>query len=136
MEKRMSTDVEELGQRLYAFLRGESDEAAEALLSEDFHGHLADGLPLGLGGDYPSREDMIRRGWGRVGQTFDMRPEVQDLYVADEGLLVGRGHYVGTAIPTGKRVRAAFAHFWTIRDGRFTSVYQVTDSAAWEHALA
>lgn len=131
----MGTDVEELGRRLYAFLRGESDEPAEALLAEDFTGHLTDGLPLGLGGDYNGRDDMVGRGWGRVGQSFDMRPEIHDLRVVSDDLLVGRGHYVGRAIATEKSVRAAFAHFWTMRDGRFTSVYQVTDTAAWEHAL-
>ncbi len=131
----MNSPVEELGRRLYAFLRGESGEPAEALLADDFTGHLTDGLPLKLGGDYASRDDMIDRGWARVGQTFDMHPEADHIYAVDDTLLVGRGHYVGTAISTGKPVRAAVAHFWTVRDGRFTSVYQVTDSAAWADAL-
>lgn len=127
--------VEELGRRLYAFLRGESDEPAEALLTEDFTGHLTDGLPLELGGDYHGRDDMIARGWGRVGKSFDMHPEPEELYAVGDDLLVGRGHYVGKSINEGKPLRAAFAHFWSIREGRFSSVYQVTDSAVWEHAM-
>ena len=79
---------------------------------------------------------MINRGWGRVGRTFDMHPEVDRIYAVNDTLLVGRGYYVGIALPAGKPVRAAFAHFWTIQDGRFASVYQVTDSAAWERALS
>ena len=126
---------EELGRRLYAFLRGESDQSPEDVFTDDFHGHLTDGLPLGLGGDYDGRADMINRGWARVGESFAMHPEVEELYAVGDRLLVGRGHYVGSSVARGKPVRAAFAHFWGIRDGRFSSVYQVTDSAAWEHAL-
>jgi len=131
----MNSELDQLGRRLYAFLQGKSDEAADALLTEDFTGHLTDGLPLALGGDYSTRDDMITRGWGRVVQTFEMHPDLEVLHVVGDNLLVGRGHYVGTAIPTGKPVRAAFAHFWTVADNRVSSVYQVTDSAAWEHAL-
>lgn len=131
----MNSELDQLGRRLYAFLQGKSDEPADALLTEDFAGHLTDGLPLALGGDYFTRDDMISRGWGRVGQTFEMHPDLEGLHVVGDNLLIGRGHYVGTAIPTGKPVRAAFAHFWTVTDNRVNSVYQVTDSAAWEHAL-
>lgn len=131
----MNVELDQLGHRLYAFLQGNSVEAADALLTEDLTGHLTDGLPLALGGDYSSREDMTTRGWGRVGQTFEVHPEVEAIHVAGDNLLVARGHYVGKALPTGKPVRAAFAHFWTVAENRVSSVYQVTDSAAWEHAL-
>lgn len=131
----MNSELDQLGRRLYAFLQGKSDEAADALLTEDFTGHLTAGLPLALGGDYSSREDMITRGWGRAGQTFEVHPELDSLDAIGDSMLVGRGHYVGTAIPTGKPVRAAFAHFWTVADNRVSSVDQVTDSAAWEQAL-
>lgn len=50
-------------------------------------------------------------------------------------ILIAHGHYVGKAKPTGKPVRAAFAHFWSFDGERFTGVRQVTDSAIWEHAL-
>lgn len=130
------TELENLGTRLYAFLRGDSDEAPENLLVEDFVGHLTDGLPLHLGGDYSSRADMISRGWGRVGQHFDVQPEVETLLAVPPDLLIGRGHYVGHAVGSGRPLRAAFAHFWTVREGRFASVYQVTDSVAWTAAVS
>ncbi|MGF1661367.1 MAG: nuclear transport factor 2 family protein [Kineosporiaceae bacterium] len=123
------------GHRLYAFLRGESEDSPESLLAEAFRGHLTDGLPLGLGGDYVSRSEMIEQGWGGVGQHFAMAPEVDELYAVNEGLMVARGHYVGHGVATGKPVRAAFAHFWTHDGSRFSSVYQVTDTAAWSAAL-
>ncbi len=105
------------------------------MLTEDLTGHLTDGLPLELGGDYTSRDDMMTRGWGRVGKSFDMRPEPEELHAVSNELLVARGYYVGSSVEEGQPVRAAFAHFWGTRDGRFSSVHQVTDSAAWEHAL-
>lgn len=131
----MTTDVEALGRRIYAFLRRESEELPEDLLTEDFAGHLTEGLPLQLGGDYFGRADMIRRGWGRVGLSFDIRPEPDELIAVSDDLLIGHGYYVGHAVDSGQPLRAAFAHFWSVRDGRFASVYQVTDSATWARAL-
>lgn len=131
----MHSELDQLGRRIYDFLQGEGHQPAEELLTDDFTGHLTVGLPLGLGGKYSSREDMITRGWGRVVQNFDIHPELETLDVIDDSMLVGRGHYVGTALTTGKPVRAAFAHFWTVEENRVSSIYQVTDSAAWEHAL-
>lgn len=128
-------DLESLGNRLYAFLRGESEEAPEDLLTDDFTGHLTDGLPLDLGGDYDGLSDMIERGWGRVGQSFNIQPEPDALVTVGDDLLIARGHYVGHAADGGKPVRAAFAHFWTLKGDKFASVYQVTDSATWEQAL-
>ena len=120
----------ELAGRLYSFLRGESDEKPENILADDFTGHLTDNLPFQLGGDYTSRKDMISRGWGGVGQYFDMKPELHKYYFVEDQL-IAQGFYVGVAINTGKPVKAAFAHFWTLKDQKFTHVYQVTDSAAW-----
>jgi len=80
----MNSELDQLGRRLYAFLQGQSDEAADALLTEDFTGHLTDGLPLALGGDYSTRDDMITRGWGRVVQTFEMHPDLEALHVVGD----------------------------------------------------
>jgi 2-(1,2-epoxy-1,2-dihydrophenyl)acetyl-CoA isomerase len=130
MKMNNSEHNNEVTSRLYSFLRGESDEKPENILADNFTGHLTDNLPFQLGGDYTSREDMIIRGWGRVGQYFNMKPELGEYFFTDDQLIV-HGFYVGVAIKTGKPVRAAFAHFWTVKDQKFTRVYQVTDSAAW-----
>ncbi len=45
----MNSELDQLGRRLHAFLQGKSDDAADALLTEDFTGHLTDGLPLAPG---------------------------------------------------------------------------------------
>lgn len=77
---------------------------------------------------------MLSDGWGRVGEDFEMGPQPEEI-VATEDYIIGRGYYVGTAIRTGKPVRARFAHFWRVKGDKITGVQQVTDSATWEHAL-
>lgn len=125
----------EKGSALYNAL-GTGDVATlEQLLSEDFQGRLTEGLPQGFGRSvYSGRDAMLNDGWGSIGAFFDMRPEVERMIDGGD-TLVGMGSYVGTAKPTGKDVRAAFAHFWTYDGEHFTGVRQVTDSALWERAL-
>ena len=128
------SDIMTKGEQLYEALRSGDTTALHRLLSPDFRGELTAGLPHGLGRVYEGLETMIGEGWGAVGKYFEMGPQADKLY--DGGsVLIGHGWYVGTAKPTGKSVRAAFAHFWSYDGERFTGVSQVTDSAAWEHAL-
>ena len=127
--------TQETGRSLYDALLAGDQDVLRRLLADDFVGDLTPGLPNGYG-DHPyrGREVMLTEGWGRVGRSFAMGPQVDEIITTDD-CIIGRGHYVGTAVPTGKPVRARFAHFWRVRDGRITSVLQVTDSATWEHAL-
>lgn len=127
---------EEMGPALYnALLDGDQDTLRE-LLAADFVGDLTPGLPNGYGEQtYQGREVMLTDGWGRVGKDFAMGPNVDEILVTDD-YIIGRGYYIGSAIPTGKPVRARFAHFWRVENDKITSVVQVTDSAAWEHALS
>lgn len=122
------------GVELFAALRAGDVETLRRLLSPDFRGELTAGLPHNLGRVYEGRDAMIEDGWGAVGQLFEIAPEIDQLYDVGD-VLIARGHYVGRAKPTGKPVRAAFAHFWSFDGERFTGVRQVTDSAAWERAL-
>ena len=49
---------------------------------------------------------------------------------------IGHGHYSGTYKPTGKPVRAQFAHFFTFRDGKIVKFQQYTDTAQFKQAVA
>jgi len=123
------------GEELFTALRAGDVDALHRLLSPNFRGELTAGLPHGFGRVYEGLETMIGEGWGAVGEFFDMGPQVEKLYDGGD-VLIARGYYVGTAKPTGKVVRAAFAHFWSFDGERFTGVHQVTDSATWAAALS
>ena len=49
---------------------------------------------------------------------------------------IGHGYYSGTYKPTGKQVRAQFAHFFTLRDGKIVKFQQYTDTAQFKEAVA
>jgi ketosteroid isomerase-like protein len=123
----------EKGRLLYGALAAGDTAALHKLLHERFQGHLTDGLPNGFGGRYDGLPRMMDA-WGGADTWFDMAPRV-DRFFEGGKVLIAQGHYVGTAKPTGKPVRAAFAHFWDFDGERFTSVRQVTDSGAWRDAL-
>ncbi len=123
------------GEELFTALRGGDVDALHRLLIPDFRGELTAGLPHGFGRVYEGLDSMINDGWGAVGEYFEMVPEIEELYDGGD-VLIARGHYVGKAKPTGKSVRAAFAHFWAFDGEQFTGVYQVTDSATWEQGLS
>jgi 2-(1,2-epoxy-1,2-dihydrophenyl)acetyl-CoA isomerase len=126
---------QDMGETLYAALCSGDAETLSALLADDFIGDLTPGLPNGYGAQlYEGRDAMMADGWGRVGKDFAMSPVPDEILVTDD-YIIGRGHYVGTALATGKHVRARFAHFWRVEGNKITSVVQVTDSATWEHAL-
>lgn len=128
------SDILEKGQQLYTALRAGDVNALHQLLTPDFLGELTAGLPHGFGRTYEGLDAMIEEGWSAVGKYFDMSPNIESTYDGGD-VLIGRGHYIGHAKTTGKKVKAAFAHFWSYDGQRFTGVRQVTDSAAWHAAL-
>lgn len=57
--------------------------------------------------------------------------------VLDAGdMAIGHGYYSGTYKPTGKTVRAQFAHFFTFREGKIVKFQQYTDTAQFKEAVA
>jgi ketosteroid isomerase-like protein len=122
------------GHDLFAALQAGDVHALHQLLAPTFIGELTAGLPHGFGRVYEGLESMINEGWGRIGESLDMRPEVEAFIDAGHVLVV-RGFYVGRANASGKPIRAAFAHFWLFNGEQFTGVHQVTDSAMWHAAL-
>ncbi|MGL5818290.1 MAG: nuclear transport factor 2 family protein [Phycicoccus sp.] len=128
-------DKMDAGRRLYTALQGGDVDTLTALLADDFVGDLTPNLPNGYGASpYRGREVMLNDGWGRVGAAFAMSPQVDELIVTED-YIIGRGRYVGETVETKVPVEARFAHFWRVEGDRIIGVVQVTDSAAWEHAL-
>ena len=104
-------DKLQLGER-HAALRSGDSATLDQILAEDFVGDLTTpGLPDGYGAaPYRGREAMKRDGWGRVGASFALAPQTDEVLESGD-YIVGCGRYVGTAVATGKKVEARFAHF-------------------------
>jgi 2-(1,2-epoxy-1,2-dihydrophenyl)acetyl-CoA isomerase len=121
---------------LYRALAAGDREALATLLSADFVGHAADGLPLGMGGEHRGAEAMQRDFWWRIGKHYRVAAEPDEFCVLDDGRLLVVGRYRGTARVSGNPLDAAFTHVIGFdRDGRIASLNQLTDTAAWVAAL-
>jgi 2-(1,2-epoxy-1,2-dihydrophenyl)acetyl-CoA isomerase len=123
-------------QTLYRALASGDRPAVTALLSEDFIGHAAEGLPLGMGGEHRGAEAMQRNLWWKIGKHFKVEAQPDELRVLDDGDLLVTGHYRGVARRSGRPLDAEFTHVLRFnQDGRITSLRQLTDTAAWIEAL-
>jgi uncharacterized protein len=73
--------------------------------------------------------DAIRRGSLSKLKTDweDFDGELDELLDAGD-TIIGLGHYVGTYKGTGRRLRAQYAHFWTLRGGLVSEWRQYVDT--------
>ena len=123
-------------QQLYQALAAADREALSLLLHPDFVGHITDGLPLDMGGRHDGPEAMRRDVWWTIGRHYKVVVQPEELRLLDDGRLFVAGHYRGEGRASGRRLDAAFIHLIAFAaDGRITSLQQLTDSAAWVHAL-
>ena len=129
------TNTLTLVRSLYQALASGDAAALTGLLTPDFDGLLAEGLPLGIGGRHTGRDDMRDRGWWAIGHAFQLIAEPTEWIGCDDGRLLVLGRYTGTARATGCAIEARFAHLWTARDGRLAALWHLTDTAAWVSAL-
>jgi 2-(1,2-epoxy-1,2-dihydrophenyl)acetyl-CoA isomerase len=129
-------DVAATAKALYRALATGDREAIAALLSEDFVGHAAEGLPLGMGGEHRGAEAMQRNLWWTIGKHFKVAAQPEELRVLADGGLLVTGHYRGVARRSGRALDAEFTHVLQFdHDGRITTLRQLTDTAAWIEAL-
>ena len=129
-------EVGSLVRELYDSLASGDTRALARLLSPDFRGELSPGLPWGLG-DHPFEgpDAMIVAGWGRVARELDIEPRPELIHVLDDRVAV-LGTYTGRTRRGGEPFSAWFAHFWRVADGHVVWLRQVTDTAAWQAAVA
>ena len=81
------------------------------------------------GNPYVGPQSVLQGVFMRLAMEWD-NFAVTPKEVLDAGdTAVGQGHYSGTYKPTGKQVRAQFAHFFTFRDGKIVKFQQYTDTA-------
>jgi 2-(1,2-epoxy-1,2-dihydrophenyl)acetyl-CoA isomerase len=129
-------DATSTAKALYRALASGDRDTINALLSDDFVGHAAAGLPLGMGGEHRGAEAMQRNLWWKIGKHFAVEAQPDALRILDDGDLLVTGHYRGTARRSGRVLDAEFTHVLRFdHDGRISSLRQLTDTAAWIDAL-
>jgi ketosteroid isomerase-like protein len=115
---------------------GSPDEKRQnllSLLSSEIVWTEAEGFPYG--GTYSSAEAIVKQVFQRLaGEWLDYRSDIEQ-YVAEEGTVVVFGWYTGTFKATGRSMRAAFAHRWTLREGKIVRFFQYVDSAMVRQAM-
>lgn len=129
-------DATSTAKALYRALASGDRDTINALLSDDFVGHAAEGLPLAMGGEHRGSESMQRDLWWTIGKHFAVEAQPDALRLLDDGDLLVTGHYRGTARRSGRVLDAEFTHVLRFdRDGRISSLRQLTDTAAWVEAF-
>ncbi len=84
---------------------------------------------------YVSSQAVLTGVFMRLGAEWDGFT-VTPKEVLDAGdTAIGHGYYSGTYKPTGKQVRAQFAHFFSFRDGKIVKFQQYTDTAQFREAV-
>jgi ketosteroid isomerase-like protein len=94
----------------------------------------AEGFPYA--GTYVGPETIFSGVFRRLAtEWIGYRADV-DSYVAEGDQIVAFGVYFGTYRATGRSMRAAFAHRYTLRDGRIVRMVQYVDSHLVRQAMA
>ncbi|HEX5709079.1 MAG TPA: nuclear transport factor 2 family protein [Pyrinomonadaceae bacterium] len=131
----MSQENVEVVRRMYeAFGRGDIATVVGALDAE-IEWWEAENFIYADGNPYRGPEAVLHGVFARLGEEWE------GFSVAPEGVLdagetaVGYGHYSGTFKRTGERVRAQFAHFFTLREGKVVKFQQYTDTAQFLRAV-
>lgn len=122
---------------LYRALAAGDGAAVAAVLSGDFVGEGAAGLPLGLGRKYVGPQAMINDFWWEIGRAFDLRAEPTEMAALGADRVQVSGWYRGAARRTRRPLEAAFIHTVAFdHTGRIRALQQLTDTAAWVAAIA
>ncbi len=118
---------EAFGRGDMAHVIGALDPQVEWWEAENFI--YADGNP------YVGPEAVLAGVFARIGadwEGFAVTPKE----VLDAGdTVIGHGYYSGTLKKNGERVRAQFAHFFTLRGGKVVGFQQYTDTAQFLRAV-
>ncbi len=86
-------------------------------------------------GAYTGPENIIANVFHRLAtEWIGYRAEVAS-YVTEGDQVVAFGVYSGTYKETGRAMRAAFAHHYTLRDGKIVRMVQYVDSHMVQQAL-
>jgi uncharacterized protein len=87
------------------------------------------------GNPYRGPDAVLEGVFARIGRDWDGFA-VSPKEVLDAGeTVIGHGYYSGTYKKNGEQVRAQFAHFFTLREGKVVKFQQYTDTAQFRRAI-
>ena len=102
-------------------------------LASDTEWVEAEGFPYA--GTYVGPQSIVTNVFQRLAtEWIGYRAEVAS-YVVDGDQVVAFGEYSGTYKATGRSMRAAFAHHYTLRNGKIARMVQYVDSYMVRQAL-
>ncbi|MDP9412649.1 MAG: nuclear transport factor 2 family protein [Pseudomonadota bacterium] len=114
-----------------AFGNGDMDRVA-ALIAET-HWEEAEGMPYG--GRYQGADEIFQNVFGRIVadvENFSVRPD--EILPVEDDRVLGLGRYKGKG--RSGDLDVAFAHLWTVRDGKNVKFVQYADTHKYREACA
>jgi ketosteroid isomerase-like protein len=108
-------------------------ERDTSLLADDIRWSVLPTFPEG--GDYVGRAAVIDGFFPKLLARFDSYAAQPERFLSDGDIVVVLGRYQAKA-KNGAVSTSAFAHVWTVRDGKIAAFDQIADTAAIHYALA
>ncbi len=127
----MSTNVDLLKQLYGAFAKGDV-AAVLGAMDEKIEWLEPESLPYD---DQIGPQAIAENVFARLPQDFSEFTVTPDEFVDGGDIVVSLGTYRGTGATTGKKLEAAFAHVWRVKDGKITGFRTHTDTHLWRGVL-
>lgn len=117
--------------QLYEALdRGDMERAAQLILNAEWH--EAEGMPYA--GHYQGAADIFENVFSRIAADVEgFRAETDELLPIGVDRVLALGHYVGTGAK--RRLKAAYAHVWTVEAGTIVKFVQYADTHMYRQAI-
>jgi hypothetical protein len=108
--------------------------AMAALCTADVKWEITPGFPHS--GTFVGLASIFTTFFAPLLEDFDEWQSVPDAILDAGDDVIGLGYYHGRARTTGKNTTAAFAHVWTVIDGKIARLRQYADTVQLSRALA
>lgn len=99
-----------------------------ALLHDELEWTEAERFPY-YSGTWRSPQEVLEKLLKPLARDWDGFSAKAHDYISEGDRVVSIGEYAGTFKTTGKAMSAAFAHVWTVRDGKIARFDMYTDTA-------
>ena len=128
MTSTMSRSNLDIIRRLYANGPERDLDGFLGAMAPDVEWRFADSFIYGQVNPLIGREAIRDGSLARIGAEWDGFKAVPDEVIDAGDTIIGLGHYVGVHKATGRKLRAQFAHIFTLADGQVTRWRQYVDT--------